>query len=64
MLVISMLLWMKKQIPSMGLTTYLSLTFCYIAIRILISPDMNHVTFAPEHVNVYVDDWRREGEAA
>ena len=23
-----------------------------------ISPDMNHVTFAPEQVNVYVDDWR------
>ena len=29
-----------------------------------ISPDMNHVTFAPKQVNVYVDDWRKEGEAA
>lgn len=29
-----------------------------------ISPDMNHVTFAPDHVNVYVDDWRTEGRAA
>ncbi|OAN75598.1 ABC transporter ATP-binding protein [Sulfitobacter sp. EhC04] len=29
-----------------------------------ISPDMNHVTFAPDHVNVYVDDWRKEGAAA
>ena len=29
-----------------------------------ISPDMNRVTFDPARVNVYVDDWRKEGEAA
>ncbi|MQQ09878.1 ABC transporter ATP-binding protein, partial [Epibacterium sp. SM1979] len=29
-----------------------------------ISPDMNRVTFAPERVNVYVNDWLQEGEAA
>ncbi|QFT61125.1 Trehalose import ATP-binding protein SugC (plasmid) [Sulfitobacter sp. THAF37] len=29
-----------------------------------ISADMNHITFAPDHVNVYVDDWRKEGVAA
>ncbi|WP_424972123.1 ABC transporter ATP-binding protein [Dinoroseobacter sp. S76] len=29
-----------------------------------ISPDMTRVTFDPDHVNVYVDDWRKEGEAA
>ncbi|CTQ51216.1 ABC transporter ATP-binding protein [Jannaschia donghaensis] len=29
-----------------------------------ISPDMTRVTFMPDHVNVYVDDWRSEGKAA
>jgi len=29
-----------------------------------ISPDMTRVTFDPRHVNVYVDDWLKEGEAA
>lgn len=29
-----------------------------------ISPDMNRVVFDPTHVNVYVDEWRKEGEAA
>ena len=29
-----------------------------------ISPDMTRVAFDPAHVNVYVDDWRREGKAA
>jgi glycerol transport system ATP-binding protein len=29
-----------------------------------ISPDMNRVTFHPDHLNVYVDDWLNEGEAA
>jgi len=29
-----------------------------------ISPDMNRITFDPARVNVYVDDWLREGEAA
>ncbi len=28
-----------------------------------ISPDMNRVVFDPAHVNVYVDEWRQEGEA-
>lgn len=29
-----------------------------------ISPDMNRVTFDPEHVNVYVNDWLKAGEVA
>ncbi|TDL85017.1 ABC transporter ATP-binding protein [Meridianimarinicoccus aquatilis] len=29
-----------------------------------ISPDMNRVTFDPKRVNVYVNDWLKEGEAA
>lgn len=29
-----------------------------------ISPDMNKVTFDPARINVYVDDWLKEGEAA
>ncbi|WP_424974726.1 ABC transporter ATP-binding protein [Dinoroseobacter sp. S124A] len=29
-----------------------------------ISPDMTRVTFDADHVNVYVDDWLKEGEAA
>jgi len=29
-----------------------------------ISSDMNRVTFDPKHVNVYVNDWLKEGEAA
>lgn len=29
-----------------------------------ISPDMNRVTFDPEHVNVYVNDWLKVGEVA
>lgn len=29
-----------------------------------ISPDMNRVSFDPNHVNVYVDDWLNKGEAA
>ncbi len=29
-----------------------------------ISPDMTRVTFDPGRVNIYVDDWRTEGEAA
>ncbi len=29
-----------------------------------ISPDMNHITFAPDHVNVYVNDWRQQGAVA
>lgn len=29
-----------------------------------ISPDMNRVTFDPNHVNVYVNDWLMEGETA
>lgn len=29
-----------------------------------ISPDMTRVAFDPTHVNVYVDDWRKEGKAA
>ncbi|MCG7495082.1 ABC transporter ATP-binding protein [Thalassobius sp. Cn5-15] len=29
-----------------------------------ISPDMNRVTFDPQKVNVYVNDWLKEGEAA
>ena len=29
-----------------------------------ISPDMNRVTFDPEHVNVYVHDWLKAGEVA
>jgi len=29
-----------------------------------ISPDMTRVAFDPDRVNVYVDDWLREGEAA
>lgn len=29
-----------------------------------ISPDMTRVAFDPTHVNVYVDDWRKEGSAA
>lgn len=29
-----------------------------------ISADMNRVSFQPDRVNVYVDDWRVEGEAA
>jgi len=31
---------------------------------ITISPDMNRITIEPQHVNVYVDDWLKEGEAA
>ncbi|MEM9909748.1 MAG: ABC transporter ATP-binding protein [Pseudomonadota bacterium] len=30
----------------------------------VISPDMSRVTFKPDHVNVYVDDWRKAGKAA
>ncbi len=30
----------------------------------VIGPDMTRVTFDPSHVNVYVDDWLAEGEAA
>ena len=29
-----------------------------------ISPDMNRVTFDPQHVNVYVNDWLKAGEVA
>lgn len=29
-----------------------------------ISPDMTHITFKTERVNVYVDDWLKTGEAA
>ncbi len=29
-----------------------------------ISPDMARVSFDPAHVNVYVDDWRKEGKVA
>ncbi|MEM9393331.1 MAG: ABC transporter ATP-binding protein [Pseudomonadota bacterium] len=29
-----------------------------------ISPDVSRVAFDPQHVNVYVDDWRQEGKAA
>lgn len=29
-----------------------------------IAPGTNHVSFVPDHVNVYVDSWRKEGEAA
>jgi glycerol transport system ATP-binding protein len=29
-----------------------------------ISPDMNRVTFDPQHVNVYVNDWLKTGEVA
>ncbi|WP_371157192.1 ABC transporter ATP-binding protein [Jannaschia sp. 2305UL9-9] len=29
-----------------------------------ITPDLNRVVFDPEHVNVYVDDWLKDGEAA
>lgn len=29
-----------------------------------ITPDMNHVTFDPDRVNVYVNDWLKEGKAA
>ena len=29
-----------------------------------ISPDMTHITFDPSHVNVYVDDWLKQGKAA
>ena len=29
-----------------------------------ISPDINRVTFDPEHVNVYVNDWLKAGEVA
>jgi hypothetical protein len=39
MFLLSLSLWKKKQIPSMGLTTYLSLSFCYVALHVLISPD-------------------------
>ncbi|MDJ0992580.1 MAG: ABC transporter ATP-binding protein [Dinoroseobacter sp.] len=31
---------------------------------ISISPDMTRVSFDPDHVNVYVNDWREEGKAA
>jgi glycerol transport system ATP-binding protein len=27
-----------------------------------ISPDMNRVVFAPDRVNVYVNDWLKEGK--
>ena len=30
----------------------------------VITPDMTRVTFTPERVNIYVDDWRTEGVAA
>ena len=30
----------------------------------MISPDMNSVIFAPERINVYVNDWLREGEGS
>jgi glycerol transport system ATP-binding protein len=29
-----------------------------------VSPDMNRVTFDPQHVNVYVNDWLKAGEVA
>lgn len=29
-----------------------------------IGADMNRVTFDPEKINVYADDWRIQGEAA
>lgn len=30
----------------------------------VITPEMNRITFTPDRVNIYVDDWRTEGEAA